>query len=391
MPDEVVDMSVLVIHPSLNRGGGAEKVCLTVVKTLSRNGYRVKLATIDKTDWGFLERRFGEVSRPSTEVYLMENMPIKGRASQGLMASSCFLPELLYFRLVGGDDLIVNTYGDLQDSIADITYMNAVPIRVIHHYRESGFSNSAPWRMIAQVYDLSLKPLDKLFRKGLLLSNSSFMQEIMKKHLNRDSMIVHPPVDVKKFQSSKTSSHRENLVATVARLRPGKNLNTIPAMAQVVKEAQFVVLGLADQASKEAIQSLTETIERLGVDDHVRLLVNQSFQILVDVLSSAKVFLHTQPTEAFGISVVESMAAGCVPVVPRAGGPWLDILAQKEGVFGFSYGSLKEAANRIKMLLEDNALRVDVSTRAMTRALEFDSAVFERRFLYVVEKLLSSR
>jgi glycosyltransferase involved in cell wall biosynthesis len=285
----------------------------------------------------------------------------------------------------------VNTYGDLLDSVADISYMNAVPIRVIHRYRESGFSNSALWRMIAQAYDLSLKPLDKLFRKGLLLSNSSFMQEIMKKHLNRDSMIVYPPVDVKEFQSSKTSSHRENLVATVARLRPGKNLNIIPAMAQVVKEAQFVVLGLADQASKEAVRTLSKTIERLGVEDRVSLLVNQPFQILVDVLSSAKVFLHTQPMEAFGISVVESMAAGCVPVVPRAGGPWLDILAQKEGVYGFSYGSLKEAANRIKMLLEDNALRVDVSTRAMTRALEFDSAVFERRFLYVVEKLLSSR
>jgi hypothetical protein len=40
------------------------------------------------------------------------------------------------------------------------------------------------------------------------------------------------------------------------------------------------------------------------------------------------------------MSVVEGMAAGCVPVVSRCGGPWFDILDCKQGVYGFSYRSV---------------------------------------------------
>jgi hypothetical protein len=64
---KALKMSVVVAHPSLNRAGGAEKVCLTVVGALNEHGFKVELATIEKTDWGFLEDRFGALSRPSKE------------------------------------------------------------------------------------------------------------------------------------------------------------------------------------------------------------------------------------------------------------------------------------------------------------------------------------
>jgi len=171
--EKALEMSVVVTHPSLNRGGGAEKVCLTVVKALSEGGYRVRLATIDKTDWRFLEERFGVLSRPFEEVYLIENMPIKGRFSQAVLTLSCFLPELFYLRLKDEHDVIVNTYGDFVDSIADISYINALPERIKHHYYhyyQSGFSDSVAWRFIAQAYDLSLKGVDKLFSSNILLT-----------------------------------------------------------------------------------------------------------------------------------------------------------------------------------------------------------------------------
>jgi hypothetical protein len=80
------------------------------------------------------------------------------------------------------------------------------------------------------------------------------------------------------------------------------------------------------------------------------------------------------------------MAAGCVPVVPKIGGPWYDVLDQKQGLFGFSYESLIESVQLIKLLFDDRQLRSKVAARARQRALVFDSSVFEKGFLNVVEK-----
>jgi len=380
-------MKIAVAHPSLNRGGGAEKVCLTVVKALSEGGYRVRLATIDKTDWRFLEERFGVLSRPFEEVYLMKHMPIKGRFSQAVLTLSCFLPELFYLRLKDEHDVIVNTYGDLVDSIADISYINALPERIKHHYPQSGFSDSVAWRFIAQAYDLSLKGVDKLFSSNILLTNSRYTQNVVSKYLNRDSLVVYPPVDIEKFKWAAENADRENLVVTISRFRPGKCLELIPIIAKLAEGVEFKIIGLADQASQSAIKDLTKKIKSLGIQDRVKLLINQPFQKLIDVLASAKVFLHTQPTEAFGISVVEAMAAGCVPVVPRDGGPWFDILNREQGKYGYAYSSLGEAAEKINLLMNDERLRIEISRRAFERAKCFDRSIFEKKIVDVIHKV----
>jgi glycosyltransferase involved in cell wall biosynthesis len=105
----------------------------------------------------------------------------------------------------------------------------------------------------------------------------------------------------------------------------------------------------------------------------------------------AKVFLRTLHNEPFGISIVEAMAAGCVPVVPRDGGPWLDILEQHQGKYGFSYATLEEAADHIRTLLQNEQLRTEISKRAQERAMNFESSLFEERFQEIVQKVLKAK
>lgn len=384
-------MSVVVAHPSLNRGGGAEKVCLTIVNVLREKGYKVRLATIDKTDWRFLEERFGELSRPFEEVYVMKKMPIEGRFSQAFLTLSCFLPELFYLRIKNKQDVIVNTYGDLVDSIADISYINALPERIKHYCPQLGFSDSVAWRFFAQAYDLSLKGLDKVFTGNILLTNSKYTQSAVSKYLNRDSIVVHPPVDIEKFKGAAENTNRENLVVTVSRFRRGKYLELIPMIAKLADGVEFTIIGLADQASQSTIKDLTRKIKRFGMKDRVELLINQPFQKLIHLLASAKVFLHTQSTEAFGISIVEAMASGCVPVVPRDGGPWFDILDREQGKYGYAYSSLREAAEKINLLMNDERLRTEISRRAFERAKRFDHSFFERKIVNVIHKVAVSK
>jgi len=105
------------------------------------------------------------------------------------------------------------------------------------------------------------------------------------------------------------------------------------------------------------------------------------------LLSAAKVFLRTLHNEPFGMSVVEAMAAGCVPVVPKSGGPWFDILDQEQGRYGYAYSSLREAAEKIQLLMNNEQLRVQISQRAFERAKCFDRSFFERKIVDVIQKV----
>ena len=89
------------------------------------------------------------------------------------------------------------------------------------------------------------------------------------------------------------------------------------------------------------------------------------------------------------MAVVEAMAAGCVPVVPRVGGPWQDILDGRQGAYGFSYQGPEEAAELIDWLIRDEGLRGEVSRRARERCRLFDQSVFHRRIQEIVGSFFS--
>ncbi len=119
----------------------------------------------------------------------------------------------------------------------------------------------------------------------------------------------------------------------------------------------------------------------------MKLLANAPINELLKNLSRAKVYLHVMPYDHFGISVVEAMASGCVPVVHRSGGPWLDILGGQQGEYGFGYDSAEEAAGFIDRLVNNESLRSEMATRTLSRAKEFDKSVFMEKIVKVVENV----
>jgi glycosyltransferase involved in cell wall biosynthesis len=383
-------MKVVLAHPSLNRGGGAEKVCLTMLKALVNTGSKVRLATVEKTNWGFLEDRFGPLPRPHEETCFAREVPVRGSFSQAVFTVPSFFSMLMKLHAEEKRNLVVNTYGELFDLFADISYVNALPLRIIHEFPDEHSSQRLLWRT-SSCYKMLLKPLENSFGVGTLLSNSIFIKNVLHRYLNRDSVVVYPPVDAAKIMSKGLQPRLEDLVVTVSRFRKGKCLELIPRIARVTARARFKILGIADQASGSTIASLTKQIYESGVKDNVQVLLNRNYRELECALSSAKIFLHTQATEAFGISIVEAMAYGCVPVVPRSGGPWIDILDGKQGQYGYSYSTVEEAARLIEMLLANENLRLEISSKARRRARDFDSSRFERKLLSIISRVYADK
>ncbi len=63
-------MWVCVVHTSLDPLGGGERLCLETIGALRERGYRVVLASIDRTNWSRVEKLWGRVPRPDREVVL---------------------------------------------------------------------------------------------------------------------------------------------------------------------------------------------------------------------------------------------------------------------------------------------------------------------------------
>ena len=380
---------IIVACPSLNYLGGAERLCIYVIKALKEKKFDVTLVTLDKTNWTVLEKVFGCSLRPDKEIYPFNRMPRIPNLTfrQGFVALSYAL-ELFAVAAMKRGDLLLNMRGEVVDTIGDVIYVNAVPLKLMYVYPQIQPDRGTRWRVFSRIYSLFLRILKA--GKNTIIANSVFNHDIIEKKLGRKTLIVHPAVDVRRIKAAENVCSRENIVVTVSRFRSAKGLENIPRIAELTEKANFIIIGTVDEAAEQTLRQLTKKVEEAGLRNRIQTFTNRTFDFTVKKLLTAKVFLHTQPMEAFGMALVEAMAAGCVPVAPRNGGPWFDILGQEQGKYGYSYQSVEEAAGIIDMLMEDDRLRLEISKRAAQRAHEFEISIFDRKILGIIEKTVSS-
>jgi alpha-1,2-mannosyltransferase len=118
---------------------------------------------------------------------------------------------------------------------------------------------------------------------------------------------------------------------------------------------------------------------QLGIEEDVDYCVNVPYKDLVNLLGQALGGLHTMIDEHFGISVVEYMAAGAIPIAHRSAGPKQDIVLD-EGVqpTGFLAETVVEYAEAIiKVLTLPEEERLKMASAGRRRASWFSEARFD--------------
>jgi glycosyltransferase involved in cell wall biosynthesis len=61
-------------------------------------------------------------------------------------------------------------------------------------------------------------------------------------------------------------------------------------------------------------------VEDYNLERFVKFIINADFGMLTELVCRSKVYFHPLAGEPFGISIVEAMSAGLIPVVPDIGG-----------------------------------------------------------------------
>jgi len=368
-----------VVHISLNARGGGERLAAVTIKALSSIGVDVELDTFERPDFSLIHDAYGESIEG--DIKKIRTLNIFQKKSN----HRC--------------DIVVNTHGDMlpffQNSFSKnnaITYCHYPIARYLFECNDSDFvnllRNLSLSNMAPGSYDNYLRAARSTYKNMMLnstvLTNSEFSRKAIFKAFGVDSTVLHPPVNVDAFRKASLSSDsRDDSVLVISRFHPSKKIENAIQLARLLKQNQVGRrMNIVGNISPDGIgyyNYLHQLVEHYGLEDFVRLEANVRFDRLLELMQRAKAYLHPMPGEPFGISTVEAMSAGIIPVVPDIGGHTEFVPARYQF---HTFGQGVEAVARALDAPASERIQISNSTQ------KYSVANYVKKFQHIVSEIL---
>jgi glycosyltransferase involved in cell wall biosynthesis len=340
--------------PYLNTLGGGERYTLTFADCLSKNGYQVDVFWNDE----------------SIKKKIKERLNIK-------IEHLNFIPNIL--KKDGKIDKKRLKDYDLVFFLSDGSIPFLTSKQNIIHFQVP-FHN---------IQGRSLSNKIKLMRISHIVCNSFFTKRFIDQEYGVKATVIYPPVSVELFKPLK----KENLIISVGRFTDLLHNKRQDVLIEVFKKLKFkdwkLILIGGDEEGKEYVTGLRKKANGFPIE----IITNPSFDKLKVFYGQAKIFWAAagfdldenkspEKVEHFGITTVEAMAAGCVPMVVKKGGQKEIVQQGRNGIF---WQTEKELIDKTLKLIENRSEWLKLSQKAQKRARDFSEENFYER----VKKLVS--
>jgi alpha-1,2-mannosyltransferase len=374
-------MKAVVIHHNLNIPGGEATVAIETIQSLYELGYDVELITVQKPDLESIAKAYGKrlVIRKVKHLF-----PLKIKYFGIYQRLLTIIPSLT---LSSDSDIVINTNGNIlpyriPNDIPYILYLHFPIMRIANSgYYNNKYQKSLFWKTYFKPYQIMANALTKsaLARSTIILTISGFSKDAIRKaYPTVDPCILYPPVDIERFSSAYRSNSRRNKVLVISRFSPEKQIEKAIKVAQLVGRIEFEIIGSLVPANRPYFNFLKKMIQGYALEDKIRLSPNATNEELINAMSTSTVYLHTMQGEHFGVSIVEAMAAGLVPIVPSYGG-CSEIVPPE-----YRYNTLEEAAKCIcKNIYEYDKEKRE---RVYDIAKQFSSSKFREKMQQYIEQ-----
>lgn len=183
-----------------------------------------------------------------------------------------------------------------------------------------------------------------------------------------------------KNKKAKINGKRGPFALYVGRIVKEKNVDLIiDSIPSVInrKKATFILVGKGPYED-----DVRNKIKMLGVEDNVLMPGFVEDEELPVYYNSAKAFLFPSSFDTQGLSVLESMACGCAPVVPANSAPAEFV---KEGETGFLFRDEKEFPEKVIQALE---CKKKIGENAKNAAKEYDIKKVAKKYIEFYQSLL---
>jgi glycosyltransferase involved in cell wall biosynthesis len=257
------------------------------------------------------------------------------------------------------------------------------------------------WYVVHRLPWLMLDPTDLSFLTSYqeVLANSEYTRGYIEKLWQRDAAVLFPPIRVNDLEPSAT---RTKTIVTVGRFfRPGlghakRQLEMVRMFGDMYRAGgldgwTLHVVGGCEPSQVPYLEEVRAAGAGLPVELHPNAPRAEVDRLLDEgsIFWSATGFGENEQKapwsmEHFGMTTVEAMAGGCVPVV-------IDRAGQREivrhDVDGFRWGTPEELASYTRRVAADETLRARLAGSAVKRAAAFSEDAFAARWREIAREL----
>jgi len=159
-------------------------------------------------------------------------------------------------------------------------------------------------------------------RPDIMIANSTYIQSEIKQYYGRNSVVIHPPVDIERFALKGPLKPRNGFV-TAGRQTPYKRFD-LAVVACTQLDRHLTVIGKGPEHDK---------LKQLAGPRVVTFLTTVTDTQMPLDFQKAQAFIFPTNAEDFGVTPVEAMAAGTPVIAYKGGGPIDYVIPGKTGEF----------------------------------------------------------
>jgi len=232
-----------------------------------------------------------------------------------------------------------------------------------------------------------------LMRNSTVITNSEFSRrEITKAFGLNNVSIISPPIDIETFRNVALASDdddkkRDRIILVISRIAPHKQIENAIQLARVLKEnnigKEMKIVGNLYYYFFNYYTEIKQKILELGLMDYIKFEINASLEKLLCIMRESRVYFHPMAGDHFGMTVVEAMAAGLIPVVPNIGAP-AEFVPQQ-----YQFQTIEQAAGIIADIFNDLPKTERIK---MSEGIDrFSNSHYIGKFQRLVQEFISKR
>jgi glycosyltransferase involved in cell wall biosynthesis len=318
-------MKIEIIHPRHTQNiGGAEKVLIQTIEALQEE-FEIEVKVFASLSPLLREEVDVEITEIKENI-VSEKLVQIGRLTilgEGLENRSAI-------KSINENKLTVLTGGIFGNcSLSNCIQYVHTPKTQVEQRKEGSLIREVYYKMTEYIKPHSLVETD-----GILF-NSGFTKQSWKK----EGEVIYPPVESN--INNLGLEEKEDYGIAVGRYSPEKNFEEAIEIFDKL-DLKLIIAGLIDN------KNYLKEIEKLAEGKEVKIMKNLPQDDLSNLIEKAKIGVLSMRNEHFGISVVEYMKGGALPMVRNEGGP-KEIVPGEE----FTYDSTQEARKKISNNLEN--------------------------------------
>lgn len=377
-------MKIAVLQTNFNLFG-ADPVVVTILDELLKLRHKIFLYTLTKfrkssirniNRYYYIEEDFGKI-KVMNDFYFLQHVPYyRDYILRALPRSRRF-------------DIIIDTNSN---GFYPISNKKAKTICYVHF--PMGIKPTSTFRKLC-LFPIYNKIGHSYEKYDKIIINSNFTKKHLEKITSKEMEVIYPPVSTK-YSSKDVKNLRgekENLIITVGRLAPEKKLDFLIEQFKKIynsnKNWEMHIIG----AYYSHFRDYYEGMKKISNGYPIYFHKNVSRERLDDLYKRAKIYWHakgyaeTNPImfEHFGITTVEAMNHGCIPIVINKGGQ-REIVDHE--INGFRWNTEDELYAYTRKVMSE---KVDVKTMgraAIAKSRKFDESVFRRKIVKLIEEAM---